>query len=105
LADEIPLVLRQAAQLTDRPARQDPAEVMAKPVKRTAVGVVERTDRVVMQRADVIRFEKRIERAAGLMRMPAAPGPRRRPIPFGLGAGCSISVPTNLSAGMAKNSA
>jgi len=68
---------------------------MAKPVKRTAVGVVERTDRVVMQRADVIRFEKRIERAAGLMRMPAAPGPRRRPILSGSGAGYSISMPTS----------
>src|SRR6516162_5357812 len=74
MADEIPLVLRQAAQLTDCSARQDPAEVMAKPVERTAVGIVERTDRVVMQRADMIRFEKRIDRELPVY--PALQNPR-----------------------------
>ena len=61
VADEIPPVFRQAAQLADRPARENPAEVMAESIKGAAVGEVERTDRVEMQHADVIGFEKCID--------------------------------------------
>jgi len=46
-----------------------------------------------------------MEARPGLMPMPTARGPKRRPTPSGSGAGCSISMPTRLLAKMAESSA